>query len=202
MNIQLVRQRIREFLTIRVKIYRWDLDYPDIYYFEQSPACAAVELPVQNVVHSRDGTRSVKTSARFPIRLCYIFPEETYPDYHSLPIGALMGQLSNIHIYSLLQTPDSNIIDFSPVDVEDSLSVARTEDSSGDWLVFLNMAFDATFKTTEFSDISELQPPDYYQDGVPIPITELNIRTYRAKPGFSSLDNSTFKEDSNLNLNY
>jgi len=200
MNIQLVRQRIREFLTIRVKIYRWDLDYPDVYYFQQSPACTAIEFPAQNVFHRREGTKLIKTSARFPIRITYIFPEETHPEQHDLPLKALEGMLSSIHIYSLIQTPDPNISSFEPADLEDSITIGRAGDQKGDWFVSLNLAFDATFNTTEFPDISDLQPPDYYQDGTPVPIEELKIRVNRAKSGFSPSDNSTFIEDTNIIL--
>lgn len=201
MNIQLVRQRIREFLTIRIKIYQWDLDYPDTYYYQQSPANTAIEIPVQNVIHSREGSNLIKTSARFPYRITYIFPKETHPSYHDLPLKAVEGLLSNTHIQSLLQTPDSNILNFEPVQLEDSVTVYKTEGGNQDWLVSLNLAFDATFNTTEFSDISDLQPPDYYSDGIPVPIEELRIRTNRAKPGFSKSDSSTFIEDSNIILN-
>lgn len=203
MNIQIVRQKIREFLTVRVAIYQWDLDYPDTYYFEVNnqsyPANAAIELPVQNVVHIKEGNSLIKTQARFPYSISYIFPGQM--PLHDLPLAALEGMLSTIHLYSLLQSPDSDITYFQPADIEDSITQARTKDKDGDWLINLNFAFDVVFRTTVLPDISDLQPPGYFDTDNPPPLQELQIRINRAKPKFNSTDNSTFIEDSTILIN-
>ncbi|UKO99365.1 hypothetical protein [Nostoc sp. UHCC 0870] len=203
MNIQIVRQKIREFLTIRVAINQWDLDYPESYYFtvnnQNYPANSAIEVPVQSVVHLKDGQASIKTTARFPYRLTYMFPGQM--PYHELPWAAFEGVLSTLHIYSLIQSPDPDIEYFQPADIEDSITVSRTEDQDGDWLIHLNFAFDATFRTTEFPDISDLQPPGYFDTSNPPSLQELQIRINRAKPNFSPSDNSTYTEDSTILIN-
>lgn len=203
MNIQIVRQKIREFLTVRVAIYQWDLDYPDTYYFEVNnqsyPANTAIELPVQNVVHIREGQNLIKTQARFPYTLTYLFPGQMA--FHELPLSAFEGMLSTIHIYSLLQSPDPDITFFQPAEIEDSINVVRTEDQNSDWLIYLNFAFDATFRTTELPDISDLQPPGYFDTDNPPSLQELQIRVNRAKPNFKPVDNSTYIEDSTILIN-
>jgi hypothetical protein len=204
MNIQTIRQKIREFITARIAIYEWDLDEPDVLYFQVGsqgyPANTAIELPVMNLVHTRgSGKSSIETSARFGYRLTYIFPGNI--PLNQLPLKALEGILSTIHVYSILQTPDSDIKSFTPVEEEDSVTVGRVGTADDNWLIQLNFSFDAVFNTTELPDISDIQPPDYFDFNNPPTLQELEIRVNRAKPKFSRLDNSTFIEDSVILIN-
>lgn len=186
MNIQIVREKILDFLVARVRIDYWGLDYPiDLYAPTLSgtyPANSAMALPIQDVVHTSSGYGQIKTQARFPYRLAYRFPGELA--YHELPFPALEGMLSFIHIVSLLQTPDPAIESFVPVKVEDSITVKNPEEVRSDWIVCLNFAFDARFNTTSIPDISDLQDPDYYNFDNPPSVQELKIRTYRAREQF------------------
>jgi hypothetical protein len=204
MNIQTIRQKIREFLTTRIAIYKWDLDEPDVLYFEIGsqgyPANTAIELPVMNLFHTKGASsNSIETSARFPYRLTYIFPGDV--PVSSLPLKALEGVLSAIHIYSVLQTPDSDIKSFNPVEEEDSVTIGRVGTSEDNWLIQLNFSFETTFITTEFPDLSDLQPSDYFDSTNPPTLQELEIRVNRAKPKFNKLDSSTFIEDSVILIN-
>lgn len=202
MNIQLVRNKIREFLTVRVSIYKWDLDMPDVLYYKVGdnsyPANTMIEAPVQNVVHTKQNKNSIITEARFPYRLTYIFPGEL--DFDSLPWRTLEGMLSFIHILPLIGAPDVLIEDMNPAELEDSISVARARENNGDWLVYLNFAYDVKFRTTELPDLGELQPPDYWDIDNPPSLEQLNVRINRAKIGFSSSDNTTYTEDNSLTI--
>lgn len=204
MNIQTIRQKIREFITARIAIYEWDLDEPDVLYFQVGsqgyPANTAIELPVMNLVHRSGASKnSIETSARFGYRLTYIFPGDT--SLNELPLKALEGVLSIIHVYAILQTPDPDIKSFIPVEEEDSVTVGRFGTAEDNWLVQLNFSFDAVFNTTELPDISDIQPPDYFDFSNPPTLEELRIRVNRAKPKFSKVDNTTFIEDSNILIN-
>jgi hypothetical protein len=204
MNIQIVRQRIREFLTTRIAIYEWDLDEPDVLYFQVGsqgyPANTAIELPVMNLIHTKGASRnSVETSARFPYRLTYIFPGDI--PLNALPLKALEGILSLIQIYSVLQIPDCEIKSFNPVIEEDSITIGRVGTAEDNWLIQLNFSFDAVFITTDLPDISDIQPPDYFDPSNPPTLQELQIRVNRAKSKFNRSDNSTYIEDSVILIN-
>ncbi|AFY49003.1 hypothetical protein Nos7524_3203 [Nostoc sp. PCC 7524] len=188
MNIQEIREKINDFLLQRVRIDYWGLDYPSEIYTPISsttfPANSALSLPIQEVVHFREAYNQIKTSARFPYRIAYRFPGEL--PYHELPIKALEGMLSFIHIVSLIQSPDPDIESFTPANIEDSLTVARVEEVENDWLVYLNFAFDVRFNTTLLPDLAELQPSNYYNLEDPPSLQELNLRVFRAKSGFKT----------------
>lgn len=204
MNIQDVRERITEFLAIRVRIDYWGLDYPDELYtqigFTTLPANSAISLPVQDVVHTRENFNQVRTKLRFPYRIAYRFPGQL--PYHDIPFRSLEGMLEYIHIYVLTQVPDPNILSFTPAILEDSITVARVEEiqTDPDWIVYLNFAIDTEFITTVLPDITDLQPPDFFdEDNLPS-IDEINIRINRAKQGFQREDNSTYIIDSEINI--
>lgn len=204
MNIQGIRERISEFLSVRVRIDRWGLDYPSELYTQilsnTLPACSAKALPVQNVFHVQEGFNLIKTKARFPYVIAYRFTGQL--SYHDLPLQALEGMLSYIQILSLLQKPDPSITSFAPADLEDSVTVARTGESNtgGDWVVLLNFAFDVEFNTTTIPDLTDLQPPDYYDFQDPPPVEEVNIRINRAKQQFKTSDPSTYILDSEIKI--
>ncbi|ANV88492.1 hypothetical protein [Picosynechococcus sp. PCC 7117] len=198
MNIQTVRNDLRAFISSKVLIHAWDLDYPDVLYTviddQEYPANTAIELPVQNIFHVKDGRNSIKTSARFTYRIAYIFPEVM--PFNDLPWRSLEGIVSTIHIKALLEPP-GGIELILPAEIEDSLSVARSDDMSGDWLIYLNFGFDVTFRTTELPDVGDLQPPDISDFGT---LQQLQIQVNRAKPEFSRLDNTTFNEDTVITI--
>jgi hypothetical protein len=204
MNIQTIHDKVREFLAVRVKVDNWNLETPEDVYSPTStnyqPGSSAVALPIQNLVHSLSGVKSVETSVRLPYRIAYRFPYNLA--YHELPIRGLEGLLSNIHIYSILQKPDENIKSFGPAEVEDSITYGtlkdKDADGNSDQVVFLNFAFDVVFNTTDFPDISSIQPPDYYNIENPPPLSEITIRTNRAKPDFVKSDSSTYIGDSTI----
>lgn len=200
MNIQIIREKIREFVDARVSVYSWDLDYPDIYYYNVSganyPANTAIELPVQNIVHSKEGKSGIITSGRFPYRITYIFPSQM--PFADLPWKALEGMLSWLHILSLIQGPDALVESMGPAELEDSITIARTDEQEGDWLVYLNFAFDITFRTTEFPDISDLQPPGFFPTDNPPPVDQVTVKVNRAKPRFSRQDVGSYIEDTEI----
>ncbi|MEH2093994.1 hypothetical protein [Nostoc sp.] len=202
MNIQLAHQKVKEFLAIRVKIDAWDLDVPEGLYSPTSnnyqPGSNAIALPIQNLVHKRAGLNLIETSVRLPYRITYRFPYDLA--YDSLPSSGLEGVISTIHLYALLQLPDENIKSFQPAEVEDSVTVERIAQEDGDWLVNLNFAFDVVFNTTDFPDISSIQPADYYNIDNPPSLSEITIRTNRAKPDFVKSDSSTYIEDSTITI--
>jgi hypothetical protein len=206
-NISTLGDSIRDFLVARVRVDYWGLENPSEIYSQYpttppAPANSAIALPVQNVLHSKEGTNLVKTTARFPFRIAYRFPGEMA--YHDLPLKSLGGMLAYIQILSVLESPDPNITQFIPVELEDSITVARTGDinaNGADWLVYLNFAFDVTFSTTTVPDISELQPNTFYDIGDPPPIHELNIRINRAKQKFNPVNNSTYTLDAEIRIN-
>ncbi|MBN3927108.1 hypothetical protein [Nostoc sp. NMS4] len=202
MNIQLAHQKVREFLTIRVKIDAWDLDVPEGVYSPTSnnyqPGSSAIALPIQNLVHKRAGLNLIETSVRLPYRITYRFPYDLA--YDVLPFSGLEGVLSTVHLLALLQLPDENIKSFQPAEVEDSITVERIAQEDGDWLVNLNFAFDVVFNTTDFPDISSIQPADYYNIENPPPLSEITIRVNRAKPEFIKSNTSTYIEDSTINI--
>ncbi|MBD2168059.1 hypothetical protein H6G04_27110 [Calothrix membranacea FACHB-236] len=205
MNIQDVRERISEFLSVRVRIDFWGLDYPDDLYTQilsnTLPACSAIALPIQNVFHYKEGFNLVKTKARFPYRIAYRFPGQL--SFHDLPFPALEGMLSYLQILSLLQIPDPSITSFAPADLEDAVTVSRTEDlnAEGDWVVFINFAFDVEFNTTTIPDLTDLQPPDYYDFQDPPAVEEVNVRINRAKQQFKTTNPSTYILDSEIKIN-
>jgi hypothetical protein len=202
MNIQIVRDKIRDFLVSRVRIDYWGLDYPsDLYATTLSglyPANSAISLPVQGVIHSRLSTNQVKTEAIFPYRIAYRFPGQLA--FHDLPFKGLEGILSYIQLLSIVQTPDSDIQSFTPLKVEDSITVSRVEGDNTDWIVYINIAFEAKFNTTVVPDISDIQSPDYYNFDNPPSIEELNMRIYRAKEKFDTANNSTHILDSEIKI--
>ncbi len=202
MNIQLAHQKVKEFLAIRVKIDAWDLDVPEGVYSPTSnnyqPGSSAIALPIQNLVHKRAGLNLIETSVRLPYRITYRFPYDLA--YDVLPFSGLEGVLSTVHLLSLLQLPDENIKSFQPAEVEDSITVDRIAQEDGDWLVNLNFAFDVVFNTTDFPDISDIQPPDYYNIDNPPSLSEITIRVNRAKPEFIKSNTSTYIEDSTINI--
>ncbi|MGV0103974.1 hypothetical protein NSTCB13_02620 [Nostoc sp. DSM 114160] len=202
MNIQLVHQKVKEFLAIRVKIDAWDLDVPEGVYSLTSnnyqPSSSAIALPIQNLVHKRADLKLIETSVRLPYRITYRFPFDLA--YHALPFRGLEGILSTVHLLSLIQSPDGNIKSFQPAEVEDSITVERIAQQDGDWLVNLNFAFDVVFNTTDFPDISDIQPPDYYNINNPPPLSEITIRVNRAKPEFIKSRSTTYTEDSTINI--
>ncbi|MCW5317931.1 hypothetical protein GTQ43_30430 [Nostoc sp. KVJ3] len=202
MNIQLAHQKVKEFLAVRVKIDAWDLDIPEGVYSPTSnnyqPGSSAIALPIQNLVHKRVGLNLIETSVRLPYRITYRFPHDLA--YDVLPFSGLEGVLSTVHLLSLLQLPDENIKSFQPAEVEDSITVERIAQQDGDWLVNLNFAFDVVFNTTDFPDISSIQPADYYNIESPPSLSEITIRVNRAKPEFIKSNTSTYVEDSTINI--
>nr|WP_322719584.1 hypothetical protein [Nostoc sp. ChiQUE02]MDZ8232621.1 hypothetical protein [Nostoc sp. ChiQUE02] len=202
MNIQLAHQKVKEFLAIRVKIDAWDLDVPEGLYSPTSnnyqPGSSAIALPIQNLVHKRAGLNLVETSVRLPYRITYRFSFDLA--FHEIPFSGLEGVISTIHLLALLQLPDENIKSFQPAEVEDSVTVERVAEKDGDWLVNLNFAFDVVFNTTDFPDISSIQPADYYNIDNPPPLSEITIRVNRAKPEFIKSNTSTYVEDSTINI--
>ncbi|MEH1858033.1 MAG: hypothetical protein V7L21_08530 [Nostoc sp.] len=201
MNIQLAHQKVREFLTIRVKIDAWDLDIPELHSPTSNnyqPGTSAIALPIQNLVHKRAGLNLIETSVRFPYRITYRFPFDLA--YDALPFSGLEGVISTIHLLASLQLPDENIKSFQPAEVEDSVTVERIAQEDGDWLVNLNFAFDVVFNTTDFPDISSIQPADYYNIENPPSLSEITIRVNRAKPEFIKSNTSTYVEDSTINI--
>lgn len=203
MNIQTVRAKVKEFISIRVRIDKWNLEVPDDLYSPTSnnyaPGNTAVALPIQNLTHIREGNSGIQTSVRLPYSIRYRFPFDL--DYHSLPFAGLEGVLSTIHTLSLLQSPDDNIKSFQPAEIEDSITVGNIAQQDGDYIVSLNFAFDVVFNTTEFPDISDIQPPDYYSIDNPPPLSEITIRINRANSNFIKSDNSTYVEDSTIIIN-
>jgi hypothetical protein len=203
MNIQTIRETLKSFIDGRVSVYQWDLDYPDTYYYNvlgaNYPANTAIELPVQNLVHIKDGKNGIQTTARFPYRITYIFPSEMA--YTDIPWASLEGMLSWLHILSLLQGPDALVEKMEPADLEDSISIARSDEQEGDWLVYLNFAFDITFRTTEFPDLGDLQPPGFYPIDSPPPVEELKVKVNRAKPKFSRQEQTSYTQDTEININ-
>lgn len=201
-NLSIIRDSIRGFIATRISIFQWDLDEPsDLTYpigLQHYPANTAIEFPAQNLFYQRDGLNTVNTSTILPYRITYRFHADY--SYHELPLRGLENVLSTVQILTLLQKPSPEISTFEPYEIEDSLAVRRSEDTSGDWLVDLNFAFRVEFKTTEFPDISDLQPPDYYDQNNPPSVNELAIRVNRAKPGFSVQDSPTYIEDSVINI--
>nr|WP_322714554.1 hypothetical protein [Nostoc sp. ChiSLP03a]MDZ8215807.1 hypothetical protein [Nostoc sp. ChiSLP03a] len=202
MNIQLAHQKVKEFLAIRVKIDAWDLDVPEGLYSPTSnnyqPGSSAIALPIQNLVHKRAGLNLIETSVRLPYRITYRFSSDLA--FHEIPFSGLEGVISTIHLLALLQLPDENIKSFQPAEVEDSVTVERVAEKDGDWLVNLNFAFDVVFNTTDFPDISSIQPADYYNIDNPPPLSEITIRVNRAKPEFIKSNTSTYVEDSTINI--
>ncbi|MFN6486291.1 MULTISPECIES: hypothetical protein [unclassified Nostoc] len=202
MNIQLAHQKVKEFLAVRVKIDAWDLDVPEGLYSPTSnnyqPGSSAIALPIQNLVHKKVGLNLIETSVRLPYRITYRFAYDLA--YDALLFNGLEGVLSTVHLLSLLQLPDENIKSFQPAEVEDSITVERIAQKDGDWLVNLNFAFDVVFNTTDFPDISSIQPADYYNIENPPPLSEITIRTNRAKPEFKKSNTSTYIEDSTINI--
>lgn len=202
MNIQILADKIREFLTVRVSIYKWDLDYPDILYYKlggnKVPANTMISLPVQNIVHDKDSKNVIITEARFPYRLTYRYPGQI--EFDNLPWRTFEGMLSFLHIISLIQAPDPRVEDIKPAALEDSITVSRVGEQKGDWLVHLNFAYDTRFRTTIMPDVSELQP-DYWSIDTPLTIAQITARINRAKPDFDSQVSSTYTEDNTLIIN-
>ncbi|MEA5625313.1 hypothetical protein [Nostoc sp. UHCC 0251] len=200
MNIQIARDLVDEFLITIIKIDVFDLDKPkELYKYagdNRFPTNTAVRWPVQNLIHTKQNLNSVKTTARLPYVLSFRFPGQM--PYHELPLKALEGMISHIHLYSLLLPPDPRIESFIPVDLEDSVTVGRVEAAKSDWLCHLNFAFDIKFTTTTAPDISGLQSPDYFQFNNPPTLQEIKIRTYRAKPDFTVEEVDTYIEDSEV----
>ncbi|MBD2228024.1 hypothetical protein [Calothrix anomala] len=201
-NIQTIRESINDFLIARVRIDYWQLEYPSEIYAPTLtgtyPANSLTLLPVQNVLHYKEGFNQIKTLARFPYRLAYRFPGQL--NYHSLPHTGLEGIISYIQTVSLLESPDPDIESFTPVKVEDSITVSNTDGSGSDWLIYLNFAFDVKFNTTSIPGLDDIQSPDYYDFNNPPPLEELKIRIYRAKEKFITTNNSTYNLDSEINI--
>jgi len=215
-NLVTIGEAIGNALISWVRIDKWGLDNPTDLYSPYStttpvPANSAIALPVQNVQHSKGGYNQINTEARFPYRIGYRFPGEMA--FSAIPFSALEGIIVNIQVLAVLQYPDNALTHFAPVQLEDSITVARAPEVNGntsDWLVYLNLAFDATFYTTSFPDVSLLQPNSYYDLSDPPPIADLKIRVYRAKENFNTLPsqivplivpNTTFTLDTVLDIN-
>lgn len=215
-NLVTIGEAIGNALITWVRIDRWGLDNPTDLYSPYStttsvPANSAIALPVQNVLHNKSGYNQINTQARFPYRIGYRFPGEMA--FSAIPFSALEGILVNIQVLAVLQYPDNNITHFAPVQLEDAITVARAQEVNGnnsDWLVYLNIAFDATFYTTTMPDVSLIQPQNYYNVSDPPPLNDLNIRVYRAKENFNTdasvmlplpMPNTTFTLDTIININ-
>lgn len=204
MNLTSVEQSIKEFITTRINIVSWDLDEPDVLTYEVGgnhyPANTAKQLPIQNLTYNKETFNRVVAKAIFPYVITYRFYSEL--SFVQLPISSLANVLSLVQILALIQTPDPDITLFEVVEIEDSITVRRAEDTSNDWLVELNFAFSAEFSITEYPNVSDIQPPDFYDIENPPPLNELKVRINRAKSKFKPTDTNSYIEDSEFIINY
>ncbi|MBD2515192.1 hypothetical protein H6G93_09260 [Nostoc sp. FACHB-973] len=202
MNLQTVRGAITNWLLGRIRIDAFNLEYPPTLdspiATETLPANSCITLPIQNVVHYKFGTGTVRTKARFPYRIAYRYSNVL--GYHELPMTLLEGVLSFIQILTVLESPDGDISSFESVQLEDSITVSRSEEVDRDWLVYLNIAFDAEFNTTTFPNLTGINPTNFYQIDNPPDFNELKIRVYRAKQGFNTSNPASHTLDTELTI--
>lgn len=202
MNLDTARQAIRDFVSASVPIYRWDVDEPDVLYYNRGganiTANSAIELPLQDFSTSKNGYNGVKASGRFPYRVTWIFRGDQ--PLSSLPFKSVEGVVANIHVLAHISSPHPEIQLFQPYPEPDPVTIARTEDESKNWLLSANFSFNCEFQVTSFADVGDLTEPGFYDFPEPIPLTGLGIRIYKAKIGFDSTDSSTFQLDRNLTI--
>lgn len=202
MNIITAREAIRAFVDANIPIYRWDMDVPDVLYYNRGGfnifANTAIELPLQELVSVREGNNGVVASVRFPYRVTWIFNGDQ--PINSLPFKSVEAVVANIQVLALISRPSPDFTQFTPYQEPDTVTISNTEDESKDWLLSANFSFDATFRVTTLADTSDLTSPGYFDLGDEPVVNDISIKVHKAEQGFDRTNNTTFKLDNTINI--
>ncbi|AUT00894.1 hypothetical protein CLI64_11065 [Nostoc sp. CENA543] len=202
MNLDTARQAIRDFINNNIPVYRWDVDEPDVLYYNRGGfnifANSAIELPLQEYLCRKEGHNGVVASGRFPYRVTWIF--DGNQSLNSLPFKAVEGVVSNIQVLALIRSPHPDITQFLPYQEPDPVTISRTEDEHKNWLLSANFSFDCEFRVTEMADTSDLVSPGFFDLGDEPEVTSLTINVNKAEQQFDVTDADTYKLDTTITI--
>lgn len=208
MNIQTVRQSLKDWLSALVRIDSFDADPPASLYTPHQgpplpglpplvPANTCIFYPVKNLTYSQSDAFGVTGEGEFTFSIVYRYPGDL--TLNELPISNIESVVQYVQANALLNLSGCGGVRRAyqrayefPVQVE------RESNDQGDWLIYANIRLVIEFALTSFEiDPIFANPPEE-----PPTAENLTANIYRAKVKFDVSSPSDYTLDRVLTFDH
>lgn len=199
-NVATIKQAIRDWLELKMRIDVWDLDVPMKLFADTStqalplPAMSAISYPVKDLMYQRGeggaaGNERVTGFAGLTFSLVYRFTGQLTAE--QLPIDDVEAIAEFLYVSSMFELQGCNgLRRLVPEPSEFPVQLTRMEDSQSDWLVYLHMLFNVEFHVTSIGLAPEYSNPGSGSGEEISKLRELNIKVFRGDLDGITTDNT------------